>query len=95
MQSQASPKGRWAGIGCIVLGIIGIVWGTWVGYLGLQYIIQGDTWDAWFGFILTFVFMVGLGVLSIWMGPYHYITSYILVIHLFFYRRFPLRRTVL
>ena len=68
MQNQTSPKGRWAGIGCIALGIIGIVWGGWVGYLGLQYIIEGDTWDAWFGFILTFVFMVGLGILFIWMG---------------------------
>ena len=68
MQDQTLPKGRWAGIGCIVLGIIGIIWGGWVGYLGLQYIIQGDTWDAWFGFILTFVFMIGLGILSIWMG---------------------------
>jgi len=68
MQNRASPKGRWAGIGCIALGFIGIVWGAWVGYLGLQYILLGDTWDAWFGFILTFVFMVGLGILSIWMG---------------------------
>ena len=68
MQNQTPPKGRWAGIGCIVLGTIGIVWGTWVGYLGLQYIIQGDTWGAWFGFILTFAFMVGLGILAIWMG---------------------------
>jgi len=68
MQNQAPPKGRWAGIGCIALGFIGIVWGAWVGYLGLQYILQGDTWDAWLGFILTFVFMVGLGILSIWMG---------------------------
>jgi hypothetical protein len=68
MRDRTSPKGRWAGIGCIVLGIIGIVWGACVGYLGLQYIIEGDTWDAWFGFILTFVFMVGLGILSIWMG---------------------------
>lgn len=69
MQNQPSPKGRWAGIGCIVLGIIGIVWGVGIpGYFGLQLILQGDTWDAWFGHVLTVVFMVGLGVLSIWMG---------------------------
>jgi hypothetical protein len=69
MQNQTPPKSRWAGIGWIVAGIIAIVWGFWPpGYFGLQYIIEGDTWDAWFGFILTFVFMVGLGILFIWIG---------------------------
>ena len=69
MQNQTPPKSRWAGIGWIVVGIIAIVWGFWPpGYFGLQYIIEGDTWDAWFGFILTFVFMVCLGILFIWMG---------------------------
>lgn len=62
-------KGNWwAGLGCIVLGVIGIIWGGAVGVLGVMTILGGDPWDAWFGYILTCLFMIGLGILAIMLG---------------------------
>jgi hypothetical protein len=66
--TNETVKSKWAGLGCIVLGVIGIIWGGAVGVLGVMTILGGDPWDAWFGYILTCVFMIGLGVLAIMMG---------------------------
>ncbi len=61
--------GRWAGIGCIVLGIISIIWGVGIpGVIGVGYILEGEPWDTWFTYLVTVLFMVGLGILSIVLG---------------------------
>ncbi len=68
VMNEAVKGKRWAGLGCIALGVIGIIWGGAVGVLGVMTILGGDPWDAWFGYILTCLFMIGLGVLAIMMG---------------------------
>ena len=52
----------------IILGVVAIIWGLGVGVLGGITIAGGDPWDAWLGYILTFLLMVGLGVLGITLG---------------------------
>ncbi len=68
IEAKAS-RGPLTGVGCMVLGVVAIVWGGAVGYLGVLSIVRyHDPWDAWIGYFVTFLMMAGLGVLAIAWG---------------------------